>query len=156
MQTKKRKKKVAAPAHDEDGPPGVKPPAPSSQAASQPKHVSKKAKAKDKKEDEKNDLDKALAELSIKYVVSISVSPPIVSCDSPGIRTFDRLPRIHLPTLGQQNFPPFSLSLFLTLMRSPSSRSSSAPKLSRLPRLPPLPLPRKGVAGCNYRHSVLN
>jgi hypothetical protein len=134
----------------------VKPTAPPPQAASQPKPVSKKAKAKDKKEDEKSDLDKALAELSIKCVVSVSVSPPIVSYNSPGIRTFDRLRRILLPTHGQQNFPPFSLSLFLTLMRSPSSRSSSAPKLSPLPRLPRLPLHRNGVVECNYRHSVLN
>jgi len=65
MQTKKRKKRVAAPAHDEELP----------QATSQSKPVSKKAKAKDKKKDEQNDLDKALAELSIKCVASILVFP---------------------------------------------------------------------------------
>ena len=149
MQTKKRKKKVAAPAHDEDGPP-------TPQEASQPKLISKKARAKDKKKDESNDLDKALAELSIKCVAPASVSLPIASCNFPGIRTFDRLRRIPLPTHGQQNFPPFSLSLFLTLTRSQSSRSSLAPKLFQLPRLPRLPPPRKDVAGCNYRHSVLS
>lgn len=78
MQTRKRKKKAIAPAHDEEGPPAVKPTSPPSQAASRTKPVSMKVKAKDKKKDEINDLDKALAELSIKCVVSVLVSSSIV------------------------------------------------------------------------------
>lgn len=71
MQTKKRKKKASVQAPSEAV---VNPAASSPQAASQSKLVSKKAKTKDKKKEETNDLDKALAELSIKCVVSVSVS----------------------------------------------------------------------------------
>lgn len=73
MQTKKRKKKVAAPAHEEQSPPSGKLTGSSTQA------VSKKAKGKGKKKDEKDDLDKALEELSIKYVMSVLVFLSVVS-----------------------------------------------------------------------------
>lgn len=72
MQNKKRKKKAATPARDEEGLPTVKPASPPPQA-SQSKSASKKAKAKGKKKDEGDDLDKALAELSIKCVALILV-----------------------------------------------------------------------------------
>jgi hypothetical protein len=75
MQTKKNKKKVAAQARNEDGVKPATPPQTASQSEFRP--VSKKAKGKDKKKEETNDLDKALAELSIKCVVSISVFPPL-------------------------------------------------------------------------------
>lgn len=78
LQTKKKKKKAATPAHDEEGPPALKPAGSLPQAASRIKPVSKKAKGKDKdkKKDEANDLDKALAELSIKCV-RISFGPSL-------------------------------------------------------------------------------
>lgn len=82
-QTKKRRKKVATGAHEEEGPPTGKPTGPLPQVASQSKPVSKKGKAKGKKKDEKDegdDLDKALAELSVKCVVSVLVFLSIVSC----------------------------------------------------------------------------
>ncbi|KIK76554.1 hypothetical protein PAXRUDRAFT_835310 [Paxillus rubicundulus Ve08.2h10] len=64
----KKKKKRAAPAYDEvpDHPSTTKPSAPRPQPSAQTKAASKKGKGKDKMDD-KDDLDKVLAELSVKY-----------------------------------------------------------------------------------------
>ncbi|KAF8128178.1 transcriptional repressor TCF25-domain-containing protein [Boletus edulis] len=72
--TKKRKKKAAGPVHDKDGPPAGMPVTPRPQVTSRSKPATKKVKAQDKKE-EKDDLDKALAELSIKYPDLQQIAP---------------------------------------------------------------------------------
>ncbi|KAF9236917.1 transcriptional repressor TCF25-domain-containing protein [Melanogaster broomeanus] len=63
---KKKKKKVAT-TRDEVHPDPANPSAPRPQPGAQTKSTSKKGKGKEKKKDDTDDLDKALAELSIKY-----------------------------------------------------------------------------------------
>ncbi|KAF8436005.1 transcriptional repressor TCF25-domain-containing protein [Boletus edulis BED1] len=72
--TKKRKKKAVGSVHDKDGPPAGMPVTPPPQVTSRSKPATKKVKAQDKKE-EKDDLDKALAELSIKYPDLQQIAP---------------------------------------------------------------------------------